>query len=66
MPASHMPMIERVARSLAEALGSDDWRSLAPAARAAVAAMREPTPEMLKRPFPIFPIGVTCRTTGAR
>lgn len=55
MPASHMPMIERIARTLAEALGSDDWRSLAPAARAAVAAMREPTPEMLEAALPDLP-----------
>ena len=48
-------MIERVARALAQSLGGDDWRSFETAARAAVAAMREPTPAMLDAALPELP-----------
>ena len=55
MPAAPMPMVERVARVLAETLGGDDWRSFLEAARAAVRAMREPTPDMLDAALPDLP-----------
>lgn len=55
MPVFHPPMIERVARALAESLGGDDWRAFTDAARTAVAAMREPTPEMLEAALPDMP-----------
>ena len=41
------PMIERVARAIAQSLGSADWHVHIAAARAAVLALREPTIEML-------------------
>lgn len=47
MPSTVSPMIERVARVLAASLGGSDWRAYVDAARGAVAAMREPTPDML-------------------
>ena len=47
MPQAFPSMIERVARALAASLGGGDWRSFEPAARAAVAALREPTTGML-------------------
>jgi hypothetical protein len=40
-------MIIRVASAIAEAKNETDWRNCIGAARAAVEAMREPTPEML-------------------
>ena len=49
------PMIERVARALAQSLGGGDWRTFTDAARAAVLAMREPTPEMLEAALPDMP-----------
>jgi hypothetical protein len=55
MPAAPMSMVERVARSLCSTLGGDDWRSFAEAARAAVATMREPTPDMLDAALPGLP-----------
>lgn len=55
MPQATSSMIERVARALAHNLGGDDWRSFEPAARAAVAAMREPTPAMLDAALPELP-----------
>ena len=48
-------MIERVARALAVSLGGSDWRVFVPAARAAVAAMREPTVDMLEAAVPDLP-----------
>jgi hypothetical protein len=45
-------MIERVARALAESSGSADWVAYTASARAAVAAMREPTTEMLEAATP--------------
>ena len=55
MPHAHPPMIERVARALAASLGGSDWRAFVPAARAAVAAMREPTVDMLEAAVPDLP-----------
>lgn len=55
MPHATSPMIERVARALAAELNSDDWRALVDAARAAVLAMREPTPGMLDAALPDLP-----------
>lgn len=55
MPKAPSPMIERVARALAANLGGDDWRRFVDAARAAVAAMREPTPDMLDAATPGLP-----------
>lgn len=40
-------MIMRVAQAIAEAQNEENWRSCIGAARAAIWAMREPTPEML-------------------
>lgn len=40
-------MIERISRAIAAHHGSDDWRQFLDDARAAAAAMREPTAEML-------------------
>ncbi len=48
-------MTERVARAIAQSLGRDDWRSYVEAARAAVLAMREPTPDMLDAVLPDLP-----------
>jgi hypothetical protein len=45
-------MIERVARAIAESSGSADWAAYTASARAAVAAMREPTTEMLEAATP--------------
>ncbi len=55
MMESNSPMIERVARALAASLHGDDWRAFVPAARAAVTAMREPTPAMLDAALPELP-----------
>jgi hypothetical protein len=55
MPATNSPILERVARALAACLGGDDWRSFIPAARASVAAMREPTADMLDAALPDMP-----------
>lgn len=40
-------MIIRVAQAIAEARHEENWRNNIEAARAALQAMREPTPEML-------------------
>jgi hypothetical protein len=40
-------MIIRVAQAIARAQNEADWRNCVEAARAAIQAMREPTPEML-------------------
>lgn len=48
-------MTERVARAIAHSLGSEDWRSYVMAARAAVLAMREPTPDMIEAALPDLP-----------
>lgn len=48
-------MTESVARAIADALGAEDWRSYVEAARAAVKAMREPTPSMLEAALPDLP-----------
>lgn len=48
-------MIESVARAIAGALGAADWRPYVEAARAAVKAMREPTPQMLDAALPDMP-----------
>lgn len=55
MVSATSPMIERVARALATSLGGDDWRAFVGAARDAVAAMREPTPDMLDAALPDLP-----------
>lgn len=56
MPASqnHI-MLEKVARAIALAHGSSDWKSYAQSARAAVLALREPTPDMLEAALPDSP-----------
>jgi hypothetical protein len=54
-PVSANSMTERVARAIAGALGQDDWRTCIEAARAAVTAMREPTPDMLEAALPDMP-----------
>ena len=48
-------MTEQVARAIASALGERDWRPFVGAARAAVSAMREPTPDMLDAAMPDAP-----------
>ncbi len=48
-------MTETVARAIAKAMGADDWRPFVEAARAAVTAMREPTPDMLEAALPDTP-----------
>lgn len=48
-------MTERVARAIAQSLGADDWRPFVDAARAAVLAMREPTPDMIEAVLPDLP-----------
>ena len=48
-------MIERVARAIAASHGSTDWKTYARSARAAVAAMREPTVDMLEAALPNCP-----------
>jgi len=48
-------MTERVARAIAAALGTSDWRPYVGAARAAVSAMREPTVDMLDAAMPDMP-----------
>ncbi|HRX36572.1 MAG TPA: hypothetical protein P5337_09250 [Aestuariivirga sp.] len=48
-------MTERVARAIAAAMGEEDWRPFVTAARAAVTAMREPTPDMLEAALPDSP-----------
>jgi hypothetical protein len=45
-------MIERVARAIAESSGRHDWPAFTDSARAAVAAMREPTTDMLEAATP--------------
>ncbi len=50
-----LSMTESVARAIADALGAEDWRSCVEAARAAVKAMREPTPSMLEAALPDMP-----------
>lgn len=48
-------MTERIAQAIAAALGQDDWRPFVAVARAAVTAMREPTPDMLEAAIPDAP-----------
>jgi hypothetical protein len=48
-------MLERVARALAANEGSADWHAFTGAARAAVAALREPTVDMLEAALPDCP-----------
>jgi hypothetical protein len=43
-----MTMFERIARAIAASQGHEDWRRCAAAAAAAIAALREPTIEMLE------------------
>jgi Holliday junction resolvasome RuvABC DNA-binding subunit len=45
-------MLERVARAIALELDGGNWQEYLPAARAAVAAMREPSTEMLDAATP--------------
>jgi hypothetical protein len=40
--------LERVARAIAQNLGVDNWGDCTGVARAAVTALREPTPDMLE------------------
>lgn len=49
------PMIEKVARAIALANGSGDWRAFTQSARAAVLALREPTIDMLEAALPDTP-----------
>lgn len=56
VPMSTMsPMLERVARAIALSQGSSDWKSFAQSARAAVLALRTPTPDMLDAALPDSP-----------
>lgn len=55
MTSTSSSMTERVARAIAATLGEEDWRPFVAAARAAVRAMREPTPEMLEAALPDSP-----------
>lgn len=48
-------MLERVARAIALAQGSSDWRPYAQSARAAVLALRDPTTDMLEAALPDAP-----------
>ena len=48
-------MIGSIARALASAYGDPDWTNHVAAARAVLAAMREPTPEMLTAALPDLP-----------
>ena len=48
-------MIGKVARAIAANYGDGDWQSHVAAARAAVAAMREPTVEVLDAVLPDLP-----------
>jgi hypothetical protein len=41
-------MLFRVAQAIAKADGTADWQSRIEAARAAIRAMREPTPDMIE------------------
>lgn len=50
-----LSMTEQIARAIADAMGHDDWRACVDAARAAVTAMREPTPDMLDAALPDVP-----------
>lgn len=49
------PMIEKVSRAIARSCGRDDWQNCVPVALAVVAAMREPTTEMLEAAMPDCP-----------
>jgi hypothetical protein len=55
MPNCRTIMIERVARAIAASNGRDDWTAFAASARAAVAALREPTVDMLEAALPDMP-----------
>ena len=55
MPNASPVMIERVARAIAANAGREDWASFTSVARAAVVALREPTPEMLEAAIPNCP-----------
>jgi hypothetical protein len=48
-------MIERVARAIAASRDSDDWGACLPAARAALAALRDPSLDMLEAALPGHP-----------
>ncbi len=55
MPNYQHVMIEKVARAIAASNGRDDWVAFAATARAAVAALREPTIDMLEAALPDTP-----------
>jgi hypothetical protein len=48
-------MIEQVARAIAASRNSDDWIACLPTARAALAALRTPTLDMLEAALPGHP-----------
>jgi hypothetical protein len=48
-------MLERVARAIALSHGSSDWKAFTQSARAAVLALRTPTPDMLEAALPDSP-----------
>ena len=48
-------MMEKVARAIAASRNSDDWSTCLPAARAALAALRTPTLDMLEAALPGHP-----------
>lgn len=50
-----MTVLDRVAQAIAHQLGSDDWMDYRNAARAAVMALREPSPDMLEAAMPDVP-----------
>lgn len=54
MPAN-CHMLEKVARAIALSHGSGDWQSYTQSARAAVLALREPSPDMLEAALPDCP-----------
>jgi hypothetical protein len=51
-----MTKLQCVARALAKEFGSDDWPAFVEPARAAIRALREPTPAMLDAAVPGLPI----------
>jgi hypothetical protein len=49
------PMMVRMARAIALSEGSSDWEHFLPAARASLAAIRDPSDEMLEAASPGLP-----------
>ena len=51
----HPEMVERVAKAITSVGAPEDWRCWIEEAKAAIAAMAEPTPEMKERGSPYMP-----------